>query len=156
MVVEKRERSPNGKSVEPKSNLRQLDGHRISVNAKNTSLQNCSSYDVTVVELLDDKRPMMQCCLFDNFLTGRLDFVQNARRIVDESTRPHETAAAPPTAKLNKSLISQVMAEMGRKGGKAGGKSRMKSMGKKGRSEFGRAAVEARWAKYRAEKERTA
>ena len=78
----------------------------------------------------------------------RLDFVQNARRIVDESTRPHE---APPT-QINPSLISQVMAEMGRKGGKAGGKTRMDSMGAKGRSEFGRAAVNARWAKYRAEK----
>jgi hypothetical protein len=75
------------------------------------------------------------------------DFVQNARRMVDESTRPHETPA-----KLNPSLISQVMAEMGRKGGKAGGKSRMESMGVKGRSEFGRAAVNARWAKYRADK----
>lgn len=78
----------------------------------------------------------------------RPDFVQNARRMVDESIRPHETAPAT----LNPSLISQVMAEMGRKGGKAGGKSRMESMGKKGRSEFGRAAVNARWAKYRAEK----
>jgi hypothetical protein len=77
----------------------------------------------------------------------RTDFVQNARRMVDESIRPHETAL-----KLNPSLISQVMAEMGRKGGKAGGKSRMESMGEKGRSEFGRAAVNARWAKYRAEK----
>jgi hypothetical protein len=85
----------------------------------------------------------------------RLDFVQNARRIVDESTRKHETVEQP-TAKLNPSLISQVMAEMGRKGGKAGGKSRMKSMGAKGRSEFGRAAVNARWAKYRAEKAQSA
>ncbi len=85
----------------------------------------------------------------------RLDFVQNARRIVDESTRKHE-AIEQPAAKLNPSLISQVMAEMGRKGGKAGGKSRMKSMGAKGRSEFGRAAVNARWAKYRAEREKTA
>jgi hypothetical protein len=81
----------------------------------------------------------------------RLDFVQNARRMVDESIRPHETPA-----KLNPSLISQVMSEMGRKGGKAGGKSRMESMGKKGRSEFGRAAVNARWAKYRAGKSKKA
>lgn len=77
----------------------------------------------------------------------RPDFVQNARRMVDESIRSHET---PTPAKLNPSLISQVMAEMGRKGGKAGGKSRMESMGAKGRSAFGRAAVNARWAKYRA------
>ncbi len=49
-------------------------------------------------------------------------------------------------------MISQVMAEMGRRGGKIGGKNRMASLGKKGRSALGKAAVEARWAKYREEK----
>jgi hypothetical protein len=80
----------------------------------------------------------------------RPDFVQNARRMVDESIRPHEK----PVVKLNPSLVSQVMAEMGRKGGKAGGRSRMDSMDNEARSKFGRAAVNARWAKYRAEKAR--
>ncbi len=47
-------------------------------------------------------------------------------------------------------MISQVMREMGRRGGKIGGKNRMESLGVKGRSALGKAAVEARWKKYRA------
>ena len=83
--------------------------------------------------------------------TGRkLDVVQNARRVVDESLRRFE--ATQPTQKTNPSLISQVMAEMGRKGGKIGGKNRMENLGAKGRSALGKAAVNVRWAKYRAEK----
>jgi hypothetical protein len=80
--------------------------------------------------------------------TGRkLDVVQNARRVVDESLRRFEATQKPSSA-----VISQVMAEMGRRGGKIGGKNRMENLGAKGRSELGRAAVQARWAKYRAEK----
>jgi hypothetical protein len=79
--------------------------------------------------------------------TGRkLDVVQNARRVVDESLRRFEESVTP-----NLATISQVMAAMGRKGGKVGGKTRMENLGVKGRSELGRAAVQARWAKYRAE-----
>ena len=80
--------------------------------------------------------------------TGRkLDVVQNARRVVDESLKRFEATQTP-----NPAMISQVMAEMGRRGGKIGGKNRMENLGVKGRSALGRAAVNARWAKYRAEK----
>jgi hypothetical protein len=79
--------------------------------------------------------------------TGKkLDVVQNARRVVDESLRRFEETQQP-----NPAMISQVMAAMGRKGGKLGGKTRMENLGVKGRSALGRAAVQARWAKYRAE-----
>ena len=49
-----------------------------------------------------------------------LDTVQNARRVVLESIS--ETERSSP------SLISQVMAEMGRKGGRIGGKRRLETM----------------------------
>ncbi len=79
--------------------------------------------------------------------TGRkLDVVQNARRVVDESLKRFEESSMP-----NPAMISQVMAAMGRKGGKVGGKARMENLGAKGRRALGRAAVKARWAKYRAE-----
>jgi hypothetical protein len=45
------------------------------------------------------------------------------------------------------SLVSQVMAAMGRKGGKTGGKSRMALLTPEQRSEMGRAAAQKRWAK---------
>lgn len=78
--------------------------------------------------------------------TGRKpDVVQNARRVVDESLRRFEESQPNPAT------ISQVMAAMGRKGGKIGGKARMDSLSAKGRSALGKAAVAARWAKYRAE-----
>ena len=77
----------------------------------------------------------------------KLDVVQNAHRVGEESIRRFEESQRP-----NPEMISQVMAEMGRRGGKIGGKNRMASLGKKGRSALGKAAVEARWAKYREEK----
>src|SRR5260370_16440132 len=76
--------------------------------------------------------------------TGRkLDVVQNARRVVDESLRRFE--ATQPTQKTNPSLISQVMAEMGRKGGKIGGKNRMENLGATGPSDLGHTAPTAPW-----------
>jgi hypothetical protein len=77
----------------------------------------------------------------------KLDVVQNARRVVDESLRRFEETQQEP----NPAMISQVMAAMDRKGGKLGGKTRMENLGVKGRSALGRAAVQARWAKYRAQ-----
>jgi hypothetical protein len=77
----------------------------------------------------------------------QLDTVQNAHRVGEESIRRFEESQRP-----NPAMISQVMAEMGRRGGKIGGKNRMESLGVKGRSALGKAAVEARWKKYRAAK----
>jgi hypothetical protein len=70
-----------------------------------------------------------------------LDVVQNARRVVLESVGESETVT------VSMSLVSQVMAAMGRKGGKTGGKSRMALLTPEQRSEMGRAAAEKRWGK---------
>lgn len=75
----------------------------------------------------------------------RLDTVQNARRVVLESVGELElTAPAPlPTP----SLISQVMAEMGRRGGLIGGKRRLETLTDRRRSQIAKKAAKARWAK---------
>jgi hypothetical protein len=72
-----------------------------------------------------------------------LDVVQNARRVVDEAISRTETELVPVTA----ATISQVMAAMGRKGGKIGGKRRMETMTPEKRSAMARIAVQTRWAK---------
>lgn len=74
--------------------------------------------------------------------TPRLDAVQNARRVVLESIGETPDAPASP-----KSLISRVMAEMGRKGGRIGGKRRLETMTAKERRAVAVAAAKARWAK---------
>jgi hypothetical protein len=78
----------------------------------------------------------------------RLDTVQNARRIVLESVGATEPASQPPEPeKPSKSLISQVMAEMGRKGGQIGGKRRLETMTAKERRAVALQGAKARWAK---------
>lgn len=76
----------------------------------------------------------------------RLDVVQNARRVVDESIRRAE-AIPTPAPKVTRSMVSQVMAAMGRKGGKIGGKRRLVTLTPERRSELATAAVRARWDK---------
>ena len=73
--------------------------------------------------------------------------VQNARRVVDEAIRRSEPELTPVTA----ATISQVMAAMGRKGGKIGGKRRMETMTPEKRSALARIAVQTRWAKKKLE-----
>jgi hypothetical protein len=75
-----------------------------------------------------------------------LDVVQNARRVVDEALRRSEE-----TVPVSNATISQVMAAMGRKGGRIGGKRRMESMTPEKRSALARMAVQTRWAKKRLE-----
>jgi len=75
----------------------------------------------------------------------RMDVVQNARRVVNEAL---ERAGAAPA--VNRSMISQVMAEMGRKGGQIGGKRRLETMTPEERKASAQAAINARWDKYRA------
>jgi hypothetical protein len=72
-----------------------------------------------------------------------LDAVQNARRVVLESVSDTETVTVSMT------LVSQVMAAMGRKGGKTGGRNRMALLTPEERSEMGRLAAEKRWGKTR-------
>jgi hypothetical protein len=71
----------------------------------------------------------------------RLDPVQNARRVVLESVGETETVT------VSLSLVSQVMAAMGRKGGKTGGRNRMALLSPEERSEMGKLAAEKRWGK---------
>jgi hypothetical protein len=68
-----------------------------------------------------------------------LDTVQNARRVVLESIGESEDVT------VSMSLVSQVMAAMGRKGGKTGGKSRMAMLTAEEKTAMGKAAAEKRW-----------
>ena len=70
-----------------------------------------------------------------------LDPVQNARRVVLESVGEYEEVT------VSRSLVSQVMAAMGRKGGKTGGKRRMELLTPEQRSQMGKLAAEKRWGK---------
>lgn len=73
--------------------------------------------------------------------------MQNARRVVLASigdTEPEVIEAEKPPSR---SLISQVMAEMGRKGGKIGGKRRLVTLSDRRRKMIARKAAQARWAK---------
>ena len=74
-----------------------------------------------------------------------LDAVQNARRVVLASVGVPD--AIPETPKPSRSMISQVMAEMGRKGGKIGGKRRLETLSDRRRSQIAKQAAQARWSK---------
>ena len=74
----------------------------------------------------------------------KLDAVQNARRVVMESVGDTE-----PAKPASSSLISQVMAEMGRKGGLIGGKRRLETLSDRRRSQIAKQAARARWAKHK-------
>jgi hypothetical protein len=72
------------------------------------------------------------------------DINQLAKELVRLSTQ--ETSEAEPT--LSRSEISRVMADMGRKGGKIGGKRRLKTLSKAKRSEIARKAARERWKRH--------
>jgi hypothetical protein len=60
----------------------------------------------------------------------------------------HLTGTADPApAKVSGSDISRVMAAMGRRGGRIGGKRRLTTMTPEQRQETARKAAQARWAK---------
>lgn len=71
------------------------------------------------------------------------DINQNAHELVRLSTQETDESEPP----ISKSEISRVMAEMGRKGGKIGGKRRLKTMTPEERKEIARQGAKARWAK---------
>ena len=54
---------------------------------------------------------------------------------------------APPKPPIDRSLLSQIMSEMGKKGGKIGGKRRMETMTSQERSQVALKAAKARWSK---------
>lgn len=77
----------------------------------------------------------------------KLDVVQNARRVVLESIES--------TEEVSLTLVSQVMAQMGRKGGKIGGKRRLETMTPEHRRQVASNAAKQRWAKVKAAKKRS-
>ncbi len=73
--------------------------------------------------------------------TSKPDLAQNALRVVEEAI------GGPLVTKPSPSLISQVMSEMGKKGGKIGGKRRLETMTPEQRSKIALTAARARWNK---------
>ena len=71
------------------------------------------------------------------------DFNQVAQQLVRESTQERE----PEPAKATRSEVSRIMAQMGRKGGKIGGKLRAERMTPEQRSDAASKAANARWSK---------
>ena len=71
------------------------------------------------------------------------DINQLARRLVDLSTQESSDTILLPT----KSQISMLMAELGRKGGKIGGKRRLETMTPRKRRLLAQRAAKARWGK---------
>jgi hypothetical protein len=69
------------------------------------------------------------------------DVNQPAHRLVELSTHEDSEEPALPT----KSQISRFMAQLGRKGGKKGGKRRLETMTSEERIEVARKAARARW-----------
>jgi len=72
---------------------------------------------------------------------SNLDDTQNALRVVEQAI------GAPLAKKTSPSIISRVMAEMGRKGGKIGGKRRLETMTPEKRSQIALKAARSRWSK---------
>jgi hypothetical protein len=73
------------------------------------------------------------------------DVNQLAHYLVQESTRVGETT--PGMQQLTEAQVSAYMSEMGRKGGKIGGKRRLVTMTARKRSAIAKKAAEARWHK---------
>ena len=71
---------------------------------------------------------------------------QAAFQIVRRSTATEDREPRPP--KVSTSDICRVMASMGRKGGKIGGKRRLTTMTPEKRSEGALKAAKTRWAKH--------
>lgn len=63
--------------------------------------------------------------------------------MVEIITKSQET----PQPKIDRSVVSEVMRQMGIKGGKIGGKRRLQTMTPERRSEVALKAARARWAK---------
>jgi len=75
-----------------------------------------------------------------------LDVNQAAFQMVRRSTGTEDRQVRPP--KVSTSDISRVMAAMGRKGGKIGGKRRLTTMTPERRKEVALKAAKARWANH--------
>ncbi len=83
--------------------------------------------------------------------TPKLDPIQNARRLVLESVEASEVTLSVVG---NPAVLSKVMAEMGRRGGRIGGKRRLVTMTPAQRSEVAAAGAKARWSKAKKSKKK--
>lgn len=72
--------------------------------------------------------------------SSKLDLNQLAKRIVDEATGEEEKTLPPPEK-------NQAAVELGRLGGKKGGKARAEKLTPEERAEIARTAARARWKK---------
>lgn len=72
-----------------------------------------------------------------------IDVNELAHHLVAMSTQGDRDSIPPPT----KEQVSALMAEMGRKGGKVGGKRRLETMTASQRQKAARKAAKARWKK---------
>ena len=73
------------------------------------------------------------------------DVAQNALRVVEQATGGQLSSGS--TTLTKKALISQIMSEMGKKGGREGGKVRASRMTPEARSQSASNAAKARWGK---------
>ena len=76
------------------------------------------------------------------------DINQLAHYLVQKSTE-EEPTEAQSESKPQRSVISEYLAKIGRKGGLKGGKARAEKLTKRRRKEIARKAAEARWRKGR-------
>ena len=72
-----------------------------------------------------------------------------AKSIVDQATSDSEDNGAA----MDKETVSRVMSEMGRKGGRKGGKARMASLSDEEKTALALKAAKARWGKENRKKE---
>ena len=72
------------------------------------------------------------------------DVNETAFRVLQETIAESETQSPEP-AEIDAALRSRVMAEMGRKGGRIGGKRRLKTMTREQRKTAAQKAAKARW-----------
>ena len=80
------------------------------------------------------------------------DVNQAAFQMVRKLTETEESPVAPPkkrakSSSVSDSEISRVMAAMGRRGGKIGGKRRLTTMTAQERKDVAKKAAQARWSK---------
>jgi hypothetical protein len=73
------------------------------------------------------------------------DVNELAHRLVELSTQDNDDDMQPLTLPPTKAQVSVLMAEMGRKGGKIGGKRRLETMTAKERRKVAKLAANARW-----------
>jgi hypothetical protein len=75
------------------------------------------------------------------------DVNQTAYRVLQQTIAESETKSPDP--EIDRALLSRVMSEMGRKGGKIGGKKRLQTLSPSRRRTIARRAARARWKKIK-------